>query len=463
MNFNSLEYGVFLLVVVALYWAITQSSVARRTLLLIASYIFYMSWSSYYAGLILFSTLVDFQLGRWMAKEESEPRRRVLLIISLVTNLGLLFVFKYFNFFVETGEQIVSLFGTPVEITRSRLLLPVGISFYTFQTLSYTIDLYRRKLNAETSFLNFAVFVSFFPQLVAGPIVRAVDFLPQMTKRPRMTTTRFHAGILRILQGLIKKVIFADLLAALLVDDVFANPKEFGTIDHLLALYGYAFQIYNDFSGYSDIAIGSAMLLGFQLPENFDRPYIAKDVREFWSRWHITLSTWLRDYLYIPLGGNRRGERRTTMNLMLTMILGGLWHGASMNFVLWGVYHGLLLVLAHRFTSMIRSGAARVFLCFHLVLLGWLLFRIESLSSLSDFGSSLISGNWLPGRASYLFMGILILASMEHFVQPERLAQLRTTLAAKVPSPVLGFAYAMILLLLVGATVDAPSFLYFQF
>ncbi|MEO1525547.1 MAG: MBOAT family protein [Planctomycetota bacterium] len=463
MNFNSLEYGIFLFVVVALYWAITQSSVARRMLLLVASYIFYMSWSSYYAGLILFSTLVDFQLGKWMAKSESNSHRKVLLLISLVTNLGLLFVFKYFNFFVETGEQVVSFFGSTVEITRSRLLLPVGISFYTFQTLSYTIDLYRRKLDAETSFLNFAVFVSFFPQLVAGPIVRAVDFLPQMSKRPRITPTRFHAGLLRIMQGLIKKVVFADLLAALLVDDVFANPQDFGTADHLLAMYGYAFQIYNDFSGYSDIAIGSAMLLGFQLPENFDRPYIAKDVREFWSRWHMTLSTWLRDYLYIPLGGNRHGERRTTVNLMLTMVLGGLWHGASMNFVLWGVYHGLLLVLAHRFWQVIKNSTVRMLVCFHLVLFGWLLFRIESIEDIGHFASALVYGEWLPVRASLLFLGVLFVASIEHWIQPERLAQIRTTLAAKTPSPVLGFAYAMTILVLVGATVEAPSFLYFQF
>lgn len=463
MNFNSLEYGVFLFVVVAIYWAITQSSVARRTLLLIASYIFYMSWSSYYAGLILFSTLVDFQLGRWLAKEESETRRRALLIASLVTNLGLLFIFKYFNFFVETGEQFVSLFGSSIEITRSRLMLPVGISFYTFQTLSYTIDLYRRRLDAETSFLNFAVFVSFFPQLVAGPIVRAVDFLPQLSKRPRITPTRFHAGILRILQGLAKKIILADLLATLLVDDVFANPQDFGTVDHLLALYGYSFQIYNDFSGYSDIAIGSAMLLGFQLPENFDRPYIAKDVREFWARWHITLSTWLRDYLYIPLGGNRNGERRTTINLMLTMILGGLWHGASMNFVLWGVYHGLLLVLAHKYQPWLKNSVVRMAICFHLVLMGWLLFRIESLAFLSDIASAFLSGDWLPVRASPLFVAILFLATLEHLIAPLRLAQLRTSLAVRLPSPVLGLAYAMAILVLVGATVDAPSFLYFQF
>ena len=442
---------------------LTKAPLARRILLLLSSYVFYMSWSSYYIGLIVFSTLVDYLIGRQLGKSNDIRVRKLLLVTSLVTNLGLLFVFKYFNFFIETSEELVSVFGLDVSFTRSRLLLPVGISFYTFQTLSYTIDVYRRKLQPESSLLEFAIFVSFFPQLVAGPIVRAMDFLPQLKARPACSALHFQAGLLRIAQGLVKKVVIADLLATLLVDDVFSDPKSFGTIDQILALYGYAFQIYNDFSAYTDIAIGSAMLLGLRLPENFDQPYLATDVRDFWGRWHISLSTWLRDYLYIPLGGNRHGERRTTFNLMLTMLLGGLWHGAAMNFLLWGLYHGILLVLAHRYLGEKRSTFISVFSCFHLVVFGWLLFRVESIRGIQDFFQQVFTGYAMPMQASGLFITVLALAAIEHLISPKMYASLRENLADRLPSPVLGCLYATVILVLVGASVDAPAFLYFQF
>ena len=463
MNFNSLEYGVFLMSVVVAYWMVVRSVAARHLVLLIASYLFYMTWSIEYAGLIFFSTIVDYFIGRLLGNTQSNRGRVWLLIISLTTNLGLLFVFKYFNFFVETGEQAATLFGLDLDWTRSPFLLPVGISFYTFQTLSYTIDIYRRRLEPERDFVRFAIFVSFFPQLVAGPIVRAIDFLPQLRSPPANEPSQFHAGMLRIFQGLFKKVVIADLLAHLLVDKVFASPDQFGAVDNLLALYGYAFQIYNDFSGYTDIAIGSAILLGFKLPENFRQPYLASDVREFWSRWHISLSTWLRDYLYIPLGGSRLGERRTTINLMLTMLLGGLWHGAEMKFVLWGLFHGILLILAHHSIFVGKKSAWSVFRCFHLVVFGWLLFRVESMQHLNAFFGQLYSGWGMPIQASSLFIAVLGLAFAEHLLDTHWVANARRWVAESSPSIFLGFFYAASILILVATSVDSPSFLYFQF
>ncbi|HKX46709.1 MAG TPA: MBOAT family O-acyltransferase, partial [Planctomycetota bacterium] len=380
MNFDSPEFLVFLPAVVLAYALLAGRLRSRHALLLAASYLFYMSWSWRYAGLIAFSTLLDYAIALRLGREERTRSRHLLLLASLVVNLGLLGLFKYFNFFADSADGLVHWLGLDWELPHHQLLLPVGISFYTFQTLSYTIDVYWRRLEPERDLVRFALFVSFFPQLVAGPIVRAADFLPQLRADRDATAERVRWGLARIFRGLAKKVLVADLLASLAVDRVFAEPEAFGSLGLALALYAYAFQIYADFSGYSDIAIGAAALLGFRIPENFDRPYRARNVREFWTRWHISLSTWLRDYLYIPLGGNRGDKLRTARNLLLTMGLGGLWHGAAWNFVLWGVYHGVLLVLAR---GIARGGApasaARVWferaVCFHLVLFGWLLFR----------------------------------------------------------------------------------------
>ncbi|EMI56916.1 MBOAT family O-acyltransferase [Rhodopirellula sallentina] len=470
MIFNSLGYAIFLAVVVIAFWSSRKQLATSRFVLLAASYVFYMSWDWRYAGLLLGSTVVDFFVGKWLDAADAKWKRKTWLTASLVCNLSVLGTFKYFNFFAETSESALAWVGAKWDLGRSQFLLPVGISFYTFQTMSYSIDIYRRRIAHEKSFLNFAVYVSFFPQLVAGPIVRAVEFLPQLHQPRTITPAIFHGGVLLICIGLIKKVVFADLLAVLLVDDVFANPRQFSLIDRWLALYGYAFQIYYDFSGYSDIAIGSAALLGFTLPLNFNRPYLATDIRDFWSRWHISLSTWLRDYLYFSLGGNRRGKLRTYVNLMLTMLLGGLWHGAAMNFVLWGGYHGGLLVIAHAFANRGNSDTKsptspvhwikRWIICFHLVLLGWLLFRIESLSDLRLF----FEGNTqLQMQASRIYLAVLAIASCIHFSSKIRLQSLQDWAASRCPSPVLGCLYAATILLLIAATMGTPQFIYFQF
>ncbi len=464
MNFNSPSFLIFLPTVVAIYLLIHRRARSRDLFLLAASYYFYMSWNWKYAGLIAFSTLIDYFVGLRLHREDRPGARRLLLIVSLVANLGMLAVFKYFNFFMEVWEETTRLFGFEVASRHLNVLLPVGISFYTFQTMSYTIDLYRRKIPCEKDFIKFAVFVSFFPQLVAGPIVRASEFLPQLHRPPRIRREEFNSGMTLVFQGLFKKIVLADLLAALAVDDVFANPGAFSSWDLYFALAGYAFQIYNDFSGYSDIAIGAARMLGFGLPQNFNRPYMALGIREFWTRWHISLSTWLRDYLYIPLGGNRRGERRTYANLLITMLLGGLWHGAAINFVIWGFYHGVLLLAAHAMGGRLlltKSPWVQRLACFHLVLFGWLFFRVDSLATFWAYSTGLAELSF-SRVLSPVFYVVLSVAAILHISPTRWVEQLRTRLGA-APDLVQGGVYASLLLLYWGCTLGTPAFIYFQF
>jgi len=311
--------------------------------LLVMSYGFYAAWNWRYLPLIFGSSTVDFFLARTISKETNHARRKLLLTITVVLNLGFLGFFKYWNFAVE-NVQVVSawLTGTPVATNEAlRVLLPpVGISFFTFESMSYVIDVYRGDLPAHRSYFRYLLFVAFFPHLVAGPIVRPRDLLPQFEATPVLTREDGSEGLFLIAMGLVKKVVFADQLAIHLVDRVFDRPENFSGLEVLAGVYAYAVQIYCDFSGYTDIAIGSALLLGVRFPPNFNAPYIATNLADFWRRWHISLSTWLRDYLYIPLGGNRGSNFNTYRNLMLTMLLGGLWHGASWTFVFWGFLHG---------------------------------------------------------------------------------------------------------------------------
>ncbi len=346
MLFASLDFLLFFLPVLFAYWALSAWPRSRWVLVLVASYFFYCASSKpvgaelptpwYFVGLLVLSTLIDYVAALVIAAaREGATVRRVALLGSLFTNLGLLGYFKYTGFCVEVANDIGSWLGHDELLPAIRTALPIGISFYTFQSLSYTIDVWRGRLTAERNLLRFAVFVAFFPQLVAGPIVRAADFLPQLQKRLRVDTEDVNFAVLRIGKGLLKKVVLGDFIAAYFADIVFAAPEQHSSLENLVALYAFTLQIYADFSGYSDIAIGVARLLGFRLPENFDRPYQARDIGEFWRRWHITLSTWLRDYLFFPLGGSRGSEKRTYFNLWLTMFLVGMWHGASWNFVVY--------------------------------------------------------------------------------------------------------------------------------
>ncbi|MDQ3341673.1 MAG: hypothetical protein M4D80_41510 [Myxococcota bacterium] len=355
-----------------------QKPLGRVIVLFVASSLFYHAWAAampgpyrYLLGLLLGTIALDYYLGLWIERTEDPWARKALVVVSLVSNLGILVFFKYTNFF--TQDVVNRAFGT--EIPALHLILPAGISFHTFQSLSYTIDVYRREIKATKSVITFATFVLFFPQLVAGPIVRAHELLPQLENPPPLEMQRALNGLFRIMVGLFKKVALADALALSIVDRVFEAPERFSSLEVLAGVYAYALQIYLDFSAYSDIAIGSAMILGFSIPENFRTPYRSANLQEFWRRWHISLSSWLRDYLYIALGGSRHGEARTYVNLSLTMLLGGLWHGASYAFIVWGALHGFGLAITRYFQRTAKNQARMYGTCVTLAFVGVLLVR----------------------------------------------------------------------------------------
>ena len=398
MLFQTPEFLLFIGAVLLLYWGVLRGRrTAQNLMLLAASYVFYGWWDWHFLGLIFFSTLVDYVCGILLDRRQatdpnryelSERARKRVLLASLICNLGLLGFFKYYNFFTESlASSFWVLLGYEFEPWFLEIAVPVGISFYTFQSLSYTIDIYRGKLSSRRSFLDFALFVAIFPQLVAGPIVRAKEMLPQIEEDRRFDLNKAQEGIWLILWGLVKKVVIADNIAR--VTDTLYHPDVYnlGSPLALAAAYAFTVQIYCDFSGYTDIARGTARLLGFELPLNFRLPFFAKNPSDLWARWHITLSSWLRDYLYISLGGNRKGASWTYFNLMATMVLGGLWHGANDNFIAWGFYHGLVLVvyrwLAHRGMSWPKENTTLVLwlrrlVMFHLWCVGCTIFRATS-------------------------------------------------------------------------------------
>jgi alginate O-acetyltransferase complex protein AlgI len=494
VQFDSWLYVWFLAAVFVLAWAVWRRPGLRMLILLVASYLFYASWNVSLLGLIVFSTLVDFGVGLALSRAERPAWRTLWLLVSLTSNLGLLALFKYADFFATSLEALAVLAGQPVDLPTLDLVLPVGISFYTFQTLSYTIDVYRRRLAPTRNLFQFATFVAFFPQLVAGPIVRASELLPQLARTPRFDTAAHALGLFWIVAGLIKKVCIADVIGANLVDRVFENPGAFSAVENLAACYGYTVQIYCDFSGYSDVAIGSALLLGFRLPENFDRPFQATTLQHFWRRWHKSLSFWLRDYLYIPLGGSRRGPLLTYVNLFLTMLLGGLWHGNTWNFVVWGALHGLGLALTRwvqrrleaRWPALqFRGPGGRllqllgVVTTFHFVVITFVVFRATDLTNalhvldragawdlsagaLQAWGASLGRGDLGPNLPGWL--ALLVLGALAWHWTPRRwwlgLAEAWPRLPVAVQVPVL-VACAVLLDQVAGA--GARPFIYFQF
>lgn len=465
MVFNSVEFAIYLPIVLLLYAFVCDKHRLRDILLLVCSYIFYMFSYWKYAGLIGFSTIIDYALARRIQDEQDPRLRKLYVVLSIGINLSILATFKYFNFFSDLTTQALSEFGIAVHPWYNELILPAGISFYTFQSLSYTIDVYRKKIDAERDFIKFAAFVAFFPQLVAGPIVRAADFLPQMHKKLRINSDDIGKGLALIVIGLVKKILIADLLALMAVDAVFKNPSAYSAFDLLMTLYGYTFQIYCDFSGYSDIAIGTALLFGFHLPLNFNKPYLSQNPSEFWRRWHISLSSWLRDYLYIPLGGSRGSELFTQRNLMITMLLGGLWHGASAHFVWWGFYQGSLLAIykmAEKLPPIIPSNALlRRLFFFHLTVFGWLLFRTPNMDVFFTYlkgMASLSTGSSL----SVAYFAILLVAAIAHFM-PERAMDKFVHLNQMLPIPIKSAAYACLIVLFFGFSIGSSTFIYFQF
>ncbi len=461
MVFNSLEGILFVLLSLAIHYAIPAGAWrGRKAFLVVASYVFYMSWNPAYGVLLLGCTVTVFLLGLAIERAATPGSRRALVALGTTIALGVLGWFKYGEFLRDT---LVRLLGWPPPAPLD-VLLPIGISFYTFEALSYLVDIYRGE-RASRSPLDFALFLSFYPHLVAGPIVRPHDFLPQLRAAPRVAGPAVELALARVAQGMMKKVLLADTLAVY-VDAVWAQPAAWPAGNVLLAAYAYAFQIYFDFSGYTDIALGLAQLFGLWLPENFDRPYLARNPREFWQRWHISLSTWLRDYLYVPLGGNRGSTFATYRNLMITMLLGGLWHGAAWGFVLWGGYHGLLLAV-HRAVVGRRpaaTGGMRALLArattFNLVCLGWVFFRAPGGAALLQF----LFGAFRPGmiwvRGATISAILVALALVLHAAPPAQRLRARFT---ALPPWAQGLAYsAATVAMFLLAPASAP-FIYFQF
>ncbi|MFO7305216.1 MAG: MBOAT family O-acyltransferase [Gammaproteobacteria bacterium] len=469
MIFNSYVFWAFYALVLFLYWRLPHR--AQNRLLLVASYVFYGYWDWRFLSLLAISTLIDYYVSHAICRQPDQRVRRRLLVFSIVANLGILGYFKYAGFFVREFADLLEMLGFQANLPVLNIVLPVGISFYTFQTMAYTIDVYRGVTKPAASLLDFALFVAFFPQLVAGPIERSSRLLPQLIGPRSLRSGDFAEGLYHILIGLLKKVVIADNLAPI-VERVFSTPTaELTSADVLIGVYAFAFQIYGDFSGYSSIAQGTAKWLGIDLSYNFKMPYFSRSPSEFWRRWHITLSQWLRDYLYIPLGGNRCGVRRTYINLTLTMLLGGLWHGAAWTFVIWGAWHGLLLV-AYRLVGMEKFeghtsawvAALQMVLMFHLVCIGWLFFRAESFDQAIGMIATLATAPALTDYAIYgaamivFFAGPLMIYEWYVYRSGDMLLALRRPAWQRCAA----YGYCLVMLLVFPPLVQ-QVFIYFQF
>jgi len=474
--FNSPAFFIFLPLVFVLYWYVAARNLTARNLLLLsASYLFYGWWDWRFLGLIAISTVVDYLVGRGLARIQAAGRRRLLLLLSLGTNLGLLGFFKYWNFFIDSWVQAWGSLGVEMHPFTLQIILPVGISFYTFQTLSYTIDVYRRKIDATRDPIAFAAFVAFFPQLVAGPIERAANLLPQFRQLHQFSLRDSTDGLRQILWGLFKKVVIADQLAPH-VDAIFTGYAGMPGSVLVVGAILFAFQIYCDFSGYSDIAIGTARLFGFRLMTNFRYPYFARDIGEFWRRWHISLSTWFRDYVYIPLGGSRGSAVSTFRNISIVFLVSGLWHGANWTFVVWGALHAALFlpsILRDRHRRYLDDAAVGralpgvreaggMLLTFSLVCVAWVFFRAENLAHAAGYLQTLVSAPFLTGFDAALIGPLVLVAAL---ICVEWACRFRAYVLANFswPRPArwlvyLGFGYWIVI-----ASRSTTEFIYFQF
>jgi D-alanyl-lipoteichoic acid acyltransferase DltB (MBOAT superfamily) len=461
--FPSIEFAIFFPVVLALSWALMPRQHVWKAFIVVASYAFYAAADWRFCLLLGGITVVNQAGAVLVHRTPDERRRRWIVAATVAIDLGTLGVFKYYGFFSEQVNGLLERASLGLPLPVAAIALPVGVSFFTFQAITYVVDVHRR-LVPPANLLDAAVYLSFFPHLVAGPIVRASEFLPQLARPRDPARVAVGAGVALIAVGLIKKVAVADTLARELVDPVFAVPESFGAPDVVLAAYGYAAQIYCDFSGYTDMAIGLALLLGFVFPQNFNRPYRATSFREFWRRWHMTLSRFLRDYLYIPLGGNRGGRWRTVRNLMLTMLLGGLWHGAAWGFLLWGGLHGSYLAVERLLRGRVRAPAwARWLVVFHGVVLAWVLFRAPNL----DVAGTFLSRLGHPGHATLWKASVVGLIAVVLGAQllPERLGPALRARFEGVHPAALGLGLAAVIVV-VAATVPSqgvPPFIYFRF
>jgi alginate O-acetyltransferase complex protein AlgI len=467
MLFHSAEFFLLFCITFVGYWLIPQHRL-RILWLLAASFGFYGSWNPWLLFVVVFSAAFDFLIAQRIEASPSPRRRRLLLIISIAVSLSILAFFKYTNFLLDNAVSTFNFFGFDYRHPAFSIVLPLGISFYTFETISYVVDVYRGRLRAERNFLDYALFIMFFPHLIAGPIVRPKHFLSQVPRAKRFDWNRLELGARLFLLGLIKKAVIADHMPAI-VDPVFASPANFSSEAVWIAVLCYATQIYCDFSGYSDMAVGTAHAFGFKLPQNFNMPYAASSITDFWRRWHISLSTWLRDYLYIPLGGNRHGTAATYRNLTITMLLGGLWHGAAWNFIVWGLYHGALLA-AHRAFGA-RSGPTKgplqpvkiafTFLC---VCIGWVLFRAESLNHIGVIMRRMViftEGQNLSGDLIAVAFAAWLAVALGHLLGS--IVPI-TRLVYRLPAPALAAAMAVLFLFVqLLMSHRGGAFIYFQF
>lgn len=402
MLFNSIDFAVFFPIFFVVYWIVAKKLTLRNAFLLASSYLFYGWWDWRFLFLILFSSIVDFTIGQKIYAATNKRVRKNYLLISLLINLGLLGYFKYTNFFIDSFINSFRFFGAEMDSFTLQIILPVGISFYTFQTLSYTIDIYRDRIKPTKDWLSFFTFVAFFPQLVAGPIERASHLLPQFFKTYNFDYKAFKSGLLLMAFGLFKKMVIADRLAVV-VNDVYSNPTGHSGQDLIVATVFFAFQIYCDFSGYSDIAIGISRMLGFNLMKNFDTPYFSTSITAFWRRWHISLSTWFRDYVYIPLGGSRNGDYRTYFNLFIVFVVSGLWHGAAINFVIWGAIHGIIIVAEKALSNTalkvnrkpLIPSVIFTFITFGIVCFAWIFFRANTFADSVYIVANLFNFNFV--------------------------------------------------------------------
>ena len=476
MLFNSIEFLVFLPIVLLLYWFILNKKLRGQNLLiLISSYVFYGWWDYRFLSLIFLSTVVDYFIGLNIPRKSNEQSKRVLLWCSVLFNLGVLGVFKYYDFFIESWIDLFSSVGYEIKSVRTlKLILPVGISFYTFQTMSYTIDIFKRKLKPTSDFISFASFVSFFPQLVAGPIERASNLLPQILKKRELNYKQINQGLRLILWGMFKKVVVADSLAPL-VNDIFLNYQNLGGVTLWLGAIYFSFQIYCDFSGYSDIAIGTSKLFGFELMSNFKFPYFSRNIGEFWRKWHISLSTWFRDYLYIPLGGSKGGKWKSLRNILMIFLVSGFWHGANWTFIVWGLFHSVLFIPSFLFKKNRKHlgsviGDDKIFpslkeliqviSTFILVTIGWVFFRSQSITdSIHYFKNSFLIENQIQFLPNKIFAYILILIFVEWIGRHDE-----RDITLKIPKHLI-FVFVLILIILIISNFNSESqeFIYFNF
>jgi alginate O-acetyltransferase complex protein AlgI len=476
MLFNSYEYLIFLPIVFFTYWFVLQNHLRLQNFfLLVCGYVFYGWWDWRFLFLLMLSSTVDYVVGVSLAKAREERKRKLILLLSVMFNIGLLGFFKYFNFFADSFTDLMNTLGVQVNPVSLNVILPVGISFYTFQSLSYTIDVYKRKMEPTRDALNFFTFVSFFPQLVAGPIERAIRLLPQFEKKRTFDYDLAKDGVRQALWGMFKKVVIADNIAPY-VQDIFGHHTTYNGSTLLLGVFYFAIQIYCDFSGYSDIAIGTAKLFGFNLMRNFALPYFSRDIAEFWRRWHISLSTWFRDYVYIPLGGSRVSMARAIRNILIVFTVSGFWHGANWTFIVWGFFNGLLFVPLmvmkknRDHLDIVARGrmlpsfaeAGQIGLTFFLTLIAWVFFRSENIAQSFSYLGHMFSASLfqLPsGQFRGHFILVVILLVIE-WIQRDKLHPLQFD---RMPVYVRWLAYYALIFLILNKGGQQETFIYFQF